>query len=156
MIRRVIRRQAGYSLVEVMVSIMILTIAILPMVSMFDAGLRSATTAGNYDKARSLAMKQLEAAQSLPYGAVKTNFPNAPCTFDASGLCESVNRQDPNAEFSAFRYTIRKQYVQPNDSATAFVDANEDKGLMRITIVVGWGGPNFDDNQISVTALKAR
>lgn len=156
MIRRVVRCQAGYSLVEVLASIMILSIAILPMVAMFDAGLQSATTAGNYDKARSLAKKQLEATQSLPYGAVKTNFPNAPCTFDGSGLCESVDRQDPNAGFSAFRYTIRKQYVQPNGPATAFVATDEDKGLMRVTVVVGWGGASFDDTEITVTALKAR
>ena len=156
MIRRLLKQETGYSLVEVIVSIMILTIAIIPMVSMFDAGLRSATTAGNYDKARALAKKELEAAQSLPYGAVKTNFPNAPCTFDTSGLCESVDRQDPNAEFSAFRFTIRKQYVQPNASETAFVNADEDKGMMRVTVIVGWGGAGFDDTEITVTSLKAR
>ncbi len=156
MIRRLNKYEGGYSLVEVMVSIMILTIAILPMVAMFDTGLRSASTAGNYDKARSLAKKQLEAAQSLPYGTVKTNFPNAPCTFDGSGLCESADRLDLNSEFSAFRYTISKQYVQPNGGETAFVDANEDRGLMRVTVVVGWGGTNFDEREITVAGLKAR
>lgn len=156
MIRKVVNCQAGYSLVEVMVSIMILTLAIIPMVAMFDTGLRAANTAGNYDKARTLAKKQLEAAQSLSYGVVKTNFPNAPCTFDGTGLCESVDRQDPSGEFSTFRYTIRKQYVQPDGAATTFVDTNEDKGLMRITVIVGWGGANFDDYEITVTALKAR
>jgi prepilin-type N-terminal cleavage/methylation domain-containing protein len=156
MLTRRLRDESGYSLVEVMASVVILAIAIIPMVAMFDMGLTTATRAGNYDKARALAKKQLEAAQSLPYATVKTNFPNAPCTFDGSGLCESTGNQDPSTEFSNFRYTIRKQYVQPNGSDTAFVNADEDKGMMRVSVIVGWGGPGFDDNQITVNALKAR
>ena len=35
-----IRGESGYSLVEVMASIIILSLAILPMVGMFDMGLR--------------------------------------------------------------------------------------------------------------------
>ena len=34
------KSESGYSLVEVMVSIMILAIAIIPMVGMFDLGLK--------------------------------------------------------------------------------------------------------------------
>jgi Tfp pilus assembly protein PilV len=151
-----LREESGYSLVEVMASIMILTIAILPMVSMFDMALNTATRGGNYDKARALAKKQLETTQSLPYGVVKTNLPNAPCTFDGSGLCESSDRQDPDSEFSNFRYTIRKQYVKPNDSAIAFVNVVDDRGMMRVTVVVGWGGTNFNDNTYTATGLKAR
>jgi prepilin-type N-terminal cleavage/methylation domain-containing protein len=148
------REESGYSLVEVMVAIMILAIAIIPMVSMFDMGLQTATTASNYDKARALAKKQMENAQSLPYGTVKTNFPSAaPCTFDGSGLCESSNLQDP--EFPNFRYTIRKQFVQLNASGT-LVNTGEDKGMMRITVVVGWGGTTFNENSYTATGLEAR
>jgi hypothetical protein len=149
-----LKSESGYSLVEVMASIMILTIAIIPMVGMFDMGLRTATTGSNYDKARALAQKQLENTQSLPYGTVKTDFPSAaPCAFDGSGLCESSNLQDP--EFPNFRYTIRKQYVQLNASGT-FVNTGEDKGMMRVTVVVGWGGTSFNDNSYTASGLEAR
>ncbi len=67
---RVVNNESGYSLVEVMASIMILSIAIIPMVGMFDMGLSTATRASNYDKARALAKKQLEIAQSLAYSTV--------------------------------------------------------------------------------------
>ena len=50
-----------------MVSIMILAIAILPMVGMFDMGLNSATEGSNYDKARALANLKMEEAKSLPF-----------------------------------------------------------------------------------------
>ena len=116
-----LREESGYSLVEVMASIIILAIAILPMVAMFDTGLNGATRGSNYDKARALAKKQLEQAQSLSYGTVRTSFPNAPCAFDDDGLCEVENlevpvAEDPDGEFDHFRYAIRKQYVEPNDN----------------------------------------
>ena len=66
MIKRA-QNESGYSLVEVMVAIMILSIAIIPMVGMFDLGLKSVTASGNYDKARALANAKLEEAKALPY-----------------------------------------------------------------------------------------
>ena len=86
------REESGYSLVEVLASIVILALAILPMFAMFDTGLHSATRGSNYDKARALANKQLEQAQSLSYGTVRTAFPNAPCAFDGSGRCARSSR----------------------------------------------------------------
>jgi prepilin-type N-terminal cleavage/methylation domain-containing protein len=151
-----IKNEAGYSLVEVMASIMILAIAIIPMVGMFDLGLETATRGSNYDKARALAKKQLESVQSLPYGTVKTNFPSMPCTFNASGLCEPGTRQNPSGEFSSFRYKVSKQYVQLNASGTAFENVTTDRGMMRVTVEVGWGGANFDEKTYTATALKAR
>ena len=154
-----LREESGYSLVEVMASIMILAIAILPMFAMFDMGLNSATRGSNHDKARALANKQLEQAQSLSYGTVRTAFPNAPCAFDGSGRCEVGNlevpaAEDPGGEFDRFRYAIRKQYVEP--SGDGFVNADDDTGMMQITVVVGWGGAAFNDVTYTATTLKVR
>ncbi len=149
-----LKDESGYSLVEVMASIMILTIAIIPMVGMFDMGLNAATRGSNHDKARALAKKQLEQAQSLSYGTVRTNFPNAPCTFSSSGLCEAENLQDSNPQFTLFRYAIRKQYVTP--SGSTFVNANDDTGMMQITVEVGWGGDSFDGTTYMATDVKSR
>jgi len=146
--------ESGYSLVEVMASIMILAIAILPMFAMFDTGLHSANRGSNYDKARALANKQLEQASSLSYGTVRTNFPNAPCTFDNNGLCAVGNLQDPDGEFDNFRYAIRKQYVEP--SGDGFVNADDDTGMMQIRVVVGWGGAAFNATTYTSTTLKVR
>ena len=148
------REESGYSLVEVMASIIILAIAIIPMVGMLDMGLTSATRGSNYDKARALSNKQLEQAQGLSYITVRTNFPNAPCTFSGTGLCEATNLQDPDGEFSHLRYTIRKQYVSVNGST--FANAPDDTGMMKITVVVGWGGNNFNDTTYTATDIKTR
>jgi type II secretory pathway pseudopilin PulG len=160
-----LREESGYSLVEVLASIVILALAILPMFAMFDMGLNSATRGSNYDKGRALANKQLEQAQSLSYGTVRTAFPNAPCAFDGSGRCEVGNLEVPDDEdpptaenpdgmFGHFRYAIRKQYVEP--SGNGFIPADDDTGMMQITVEVSWGGDNFDDRTYTTTTLKAR
>ena len=161
MIRKLLREESGYSLVEVLASIIILTVVIIPMVGMFDVSLNAATEGSNYDKARALAKKQLEQAQSLSYGTVRTAFPNAPCTFSASGLCAAEDlevpvAEDPDGEFDRFRYTIRKQYVEPDGNA--FVNADDDTGMMQVTVDVGWDG-DFDwpyDPGYTATTIKVR
>ena len=163
MIRRLPREESGYSLVEVLASIVILGLAILPMVGMFDMGLNGAIRGSNYDKGRALAKKQLEQARSLSYGTVRTSFPNAPCTFDNGGLCEVENlevpvAEDPDGEFDRFRYAIRKQYVEPNNDSSGFVDSDDgsDTGMMQITVEVGWGGADFDEVTYTATTIKVR
>ena len=50
-----------------MVAMLILAIAIIPMVSMFDAGLRAAVLGGHYDQGRAIANEELEETRALPF-----------------------------------------------------------------------------------------
>ena len=86
MFRKRLKNEAGYSLVEVMVSIIILAIAILPMVGMFDMGINSATKGGKYDKARALANLKMEEAKSLTYAT------QSGTTFRQAGNGDSLQR----------------------------------------------------------------
>jgi len=52
-----------------MVAILLLTIAIIPMISMFDVGLVTTTQTGQYDRARALANQQMERVKSVGYAA---------------------------------------------------------------------------------------
>lgn len=140
---RLFREESGYSLVEVIVAMMILAVAILPMVSMFDAGLRAAALGGNYDKARALAGKQLEVAKSRSYADVRTAFPVTPSTPDSSsGIYQSGSLSD--TQFSGFTYTVRKEYValvggsiQPGTAARSL------QHMMQVTVVVRWSGGEY-------------
>jgi prepilin-type N-terminal cleavage/methylation domain-containing protein len=147
---RRLRDEAGYSLVEVMASIMILAIAIIPMVGMFDMGLQTATRGSNYDKARAFASQQLELAKARSYDQVKNSFPTGSST--------------PNPDFSATltvptgaglpagsTYTVAKRYVSTNAANPSFSNASSDQGLIRITVTVSWSG-----NSYSTVGLKAR
>lgn len=62
-----LKEEGGYSLVEVVVAIMLLSLAIIPMVGMFDAGLRAAVLGSNYDRARAVANEELEEIKALPF-----------------------------------------------------------------------------------------
>ena len=118
--------ESGYSLVEVMVAIVVLTVAILPMVGMFEAALRAATTSGDYDRARACANQRLEQAKSLPYEAVKAG--------PTEGVCEP----------SGFGYAVGTQFVDQD-----LRDVGEDHGLMKVTVTVEWD----DGNSYSVTGV---
>ncbi|WP_166395694.1 type IV pilus modification PilV family protein [Rubrobacter marinus] len=159
---KALKNEAGYSLVEVMASIVILSIAIIPMVSMFDVGLKSASQGGKYDKARTLANLTLEEAKSLPYNTstvgdqeVRDTFPepaSTTTTYSGSGSYESSYRAvtgGASGDFSGFEFKVRKQFLDqpPVGSATdpaaasqSFADKASDDGLIRITVTVRWDG----------------
>src|SRR5215208_4968740 len=116
---RLQKSESGYTLVEVMVSIIILAIAILPMVGMFDMGLNAATAGSQYDKARTLANLKMEEAKSLTYATVKNGFPVAGSTpnittgyYDSTFIAETG---PASAEFTNFEYRVEKQYMKQPD-----------------------------------------
>lgn len=145
---------SGYSLVEVMASIMILTVAIIPMVGMFDMGLNAASTSGNYDTARALASKKLEQAQSLPYGQVNNNFPFTPPTANQTNgttTAPITNAAPPDGVPAGFSYTVRKRFLSmaaggAADQKTLTPNASGDTtntGLIEVTVTVAWDGNSY-------------
>lgn len=124
MFRRLLKVESGYSLIEVLTSIMILTIAIVPMAGIFDIGLKTATVSSNYDKARTLANLKMEEAKSLPFDSddatvqdVNDNFPEAAGTapgYSGSGYYVSAWKTvtgPASADFTNFQYRVEKQVV---------------------------------------------
>ena len=108
---------AGYSLVEVMVAMVVLTVAVVPMVGMFDAAIGAADASADYDKARTCAVQKLEHLKSLPYDAVDGGL--------QGGVC------DP----SGFGYTIATQSI-----GTDLGDGSREEGLTMVTVTVDWDG----------------
>jgi len=124
---------------EVMVAILLLSIAIIPMVGMFDAGLRAATQGSSYDQARALANKQMETAKNLSYEDARDKFPVGSSTPNAStGVYESANQPDPpNGDFPGFTYKVRKAYVKLG--STGIVEDASARTMMSVTVTVNWG-----------------
>jgi prepilin-type N-terminal cleavage/methylation domain-containing protein len=110
---------AGYSLVEVMVAMVVLTVAVVPMVRMFDAAIGAADASADYDKARTCAIRKLEHLKSLPYEAVEGSL--------QGGVC------DP----SGFGYTIVTQSIGAD-----LGDDSGEEGLTMVTVTVDWDGEN--------------
>lgn len=109
--------ESGYSLVEVLAAIVILTVAIIPMVAMFDAAFRAVSTSGDYDVARACAGQKLEQARSLPYETVSGGLPDGAC--EPSGLGYEIHEEFVNAELRA---------------------VEGDQGLTKVTVTVRWDG----------------
>jgi prepilin-type N-terminal cleavage/methylation domain-containing protein len=144
LIRR-LKTEAGYSLVEVMVAIMILLIAIIPMVSMFDTGLKTATLGSNYDRARALADTNLDKVRSLPWSTATVTYEpvNAPVTATnpATGTPVSCNQ-------GMFTCTVTTTLVDPTDNFASDPLYN----VMKIEVTVMWQG----DKTYTTTGLKSQ
>jgi Tfp pilus assembly protein PilV len=159
MLAKRLREESGYSLVEVMASIVIMTLAILPMMAMFDTGLRSATTGSNYDKSRTLANLKLEQAKNMSFDTFRDNFPEpagTPTTYDGTGYYQSdwkTESGDASADFTNFEYRVEKQYIAqpPTDSLedpadpsgeANFTESATATNLVRVTVTVRWVNNN--------------
>jgi len=140
--RRLLKTESGYSLVEVMVSILILAIAILPMVGMFDMGLNLATKGSQYDKARTLANLKMEEAKSLPFGTVKDNFPPG----NGTPYSDPATWLDGPSGFGGIQYRVEKQFMtQPPQAPTppfTFSTSGTETSLIRVTVIVKWADGN--------------
>ena len=139
MFLRRLKTEAGYSLVEVMVSIIILAIALLPMAGMFDMGINSATAGGKYEKARALANLKMEEAKSLSFATVQGNFPQAGNTTPYT----TVNWINGPSGFGGFQYRVEKHYMtkpaqMPTEPFT-FSTSGTATSLIRVRVIVQWG-----------------
>lgn len=110
----------------------VLTLAVLPMVGMLEAGLRAATASGEYDAARALANEELEEARALPYSrpggaadsAVERYAPPGPPDATEGDLVVSVR--------TAF---VDGRLSNPADSPPT--------GQMRVEVLVGWDDGSY-------------
>jgi prepilin-type N-terminal cleavage/methylation domain-containing protein len=142
-----LKEESGYSLVEVMVAIMILAIAIIPMVRMFDAGLRSSVEGSNYDNARMLAIERLEKVRALPY-----NKPGGA----ADSAVEIYRPGTPvSATSGIFSYTVTTAYWRETEGEIV-ADASDNsvvKPMMQVVVTVTW---DAGTRQYQTTGFTAR
>lgn len=129
--RRLRSEQSGYSMVEVLAAIVILSLAILPMVSMFDAGLRAAVLGGNYDKARATANSNLEELKTRTLSEIPEN--DSPCPSDPPEVLDDCQVErtplnselgelnDPNAEPSGYKLEVRVEWDDSSYTAEGVV-----------------------------------
>lgn len=147
MSNRLKKEESGYSLVEVLAAIVLLSLAILPMVSMFDAGLRSAALGGNYDQARTLANSNIEAAKANPsdIGDESENPQECLVEKEADGPLDNcyinaepvhVDAGDVGSGSASFK----------SDAG----DEDEDLNMTKVTAIVEW-----DDNEYVAAGVVA-
>jgi len=121
-----LKGESGYSLVEVLVAILLLSLAIIPMVSMFDAGLRSAVLGGNYDKARALANANLEEVKAGGYA-------------EAESLSECPSDTDGSTP-DGFSCDLETERARVEDGEIETGGGS----MLQVTVTVEWDGGSND------------
>ena len=125
------------------------------MVGMFDAGLRAATTSGNYDKARAFANERLENAKSLSFAAADADgFPNGSAPSSCGTGCRRYDGLEVPASAglpAGSSYRVDKRYLTPPDPANspASYDLSDNPSstpsdLMQVTVRVSWSGGTYE------------
>jgi hypothetical protein len=154
LLRKRLKEESGYSLIEVLASMVLLTLAIIPMLGMFDTGLRGITASSNYEKVRALANLKMEEAKSLPFDSadnaiqdVKDNFPEpAGGTLSNYNDGPGLDRSDPKTQSgfpNSMTYVIEKQYMQPPTASGNWNTSGTPTGLIRVTVTVNWDGNTY-------------
>lgn len=120
--------ETGSSIVEVTVAMVVLTLAIVPMVGMLEAGFRAATSSGEYDAARALAGSELEEARALPY--------NRPGGAADSAVERYAPPGPPVTTEDGFTVSVQTSFVDGELSRAV----GSSTGQMRIEVLVEWEG----------------
>jgi hypothetical protein len=112
--------------VEVSVAMVVLVLAVVPLAGMLEAGLRAATSSGEYDAARALANERLEEVRALPYSrpgaadsAVERYAPPGP----------------PAATEGDLNVSVRTAFVDEDLSGPV---GSPPTGQMRVEVLVTW------------------
>lgn len=124
--------EAGSSLVEVSVAMVVLTLAVLPMVGMLEAGLRAATASGELDAARALANERLEEARALPY--------NRPGGASDSAVERYAPPGPPDATEGDLTVSVRTRFVDERLLGPA---NSPPTGQMLVEVVVTWDNRSY-------------
>lgn len=127
---------------------LLLSIAIIPMIGMFDAGLRAAVLGSNYDKTRALANEKLEEVKALPYSSpdpAASGTANSVVEIYPPGTRDCTGTLEPG-------FTCRVETVRVRMSGTAIVPDANSKTMMQITVSVARSG----GTPYSVTGLVTK
>lgn len=137
MIKHLAKEESGYSLIVVVVAILLLSIAIIPMVSMFDAGLRAAVLGSNYDTARTTASEELEEIKAMPFKEAVSSY-----TPGASTACSAPT---PSVVSNC---QVDATYVRLD--ASGLTDDPNARSMIRVRVTAEWDGGN---NSYTTTGL---
>lgn len=78
------RREDGFTLVELLIAMIVLSIAILALVAAYTSGFTALKRATRISSARLVADAQMERLRAIPYSAIQLNTTCPTCTEDAT------------------------------------------------------------------------
>jgi len=118
--------------VEVSVAMVVLALAVVPMAGMLEAGLRAATSAGEYDAARALANEKLEEVRAIAYSSPGGGADSAVERYAPPG--------PPSVTEDGLDISITTAFVDEDLSGPA---GSPPTGQMRVEVSVAWDAGSY-------------
>lgn len=142
------RDSSGYSLVEVLAAIVLLSVAIIPMIAMFDSALQATSTSGSYDEARAQANESLETAKARGFTWTVGEYPPDD---GASERCEGFSS---GGNLDSCEVETTYVWVDTSTSPAEFKqsDSDDPRDMVKVTVTVEWDG---DDSEYSTAGVIA-
>lgn len=144
------RTAAGFTLIEVMVALGVITLVLLALVPQLVVGIRSTGVAQDLAHTKGLAQGQVEAMRNLPFHVAR----------EAGQFVDVLDRYYPSGSTTAGAVTCTDaagDVVRPSVSATGFVDATGSRcdyeppaGTAFYRVVVQRTNPTMGDHTIVV------
>ena len=136
------RNAAGIGLIEIMISITVLSIGILGLLQAFPQATSTQRTIENQTIANQLAQEKIENFSAIAYENITV------------GAIENAVRisSDPSSEYYRFKRTVIVELVDQNMQASA-----ADIGLKKITVKIEWPRPLSANNDFaSIITLASK
>lgn len=143
---RIIAGQSGFSLIEVMVAIFILSVGILAVCNMQVSGLKGNTTARQYTDYATLAMEEMEMLMATSYSDLPVD-----------GANDSANGADGTAGLFTMDSTADSSFAGPDGNCTVYINVAPDDIMANTTTVsvtVVWS--RITDRHVSLQGVIPR
>lgn len=135
-----LKDEGGYSLVEVVVAIMLLGLAIIPMVSMFDAGLRASVVGSNNDRGRAIASEELAEIQALPFDRPGSPADSVVEFYSPDGNLSGAGVNCTPPVDTAFDCKVKATYVRYDVPTSKYIGDSAARTMIQATVTVKWDG----------------
>ncbi|MBI5886030.1 MAG: prepilin-type N-terminal cleavage/methylation domain-containing protein [Deltaproteobacteria bacterium] len=159
-------RCGGFTLIEILVAMTILSIGLLGIAALTGTAYKSASYARALTQATNVAQNRVEALLGIPYANLEASLAERPdlaraCAGPAGGAARPVYDCIPTSQLTIGVAPDTKTYTW--SYTVTLIDLNADgtanatDGLKRIDVTVNWADPlSNSTNTVVVTTMRAR
>lgn len=121
-------------------AIMLLGLAIIPMVSMFDAGLRASVVGSNNDRGRAIASEELAEIQALPFSRPDTAAADSVVEIYPPSNGPAGAGDHPCTAPIPTGFDCRVETVYARSGGGGIVADGNVRTMVQATVTVSWDG----------------
>jgi Tfp pilus assembly protein PilV len=138
----VLAGRAGFTIIEALIAIFILSIGILAVCSMQVSGLKGNATAHQYTDYATLAMQKMETLMAMPYSSLPGDTSEAgedyagEDGFFTTGNSADVVEADPDGNYTIY-YNVAADYLMDNTTTVSVTVVWNSRGTRKSVSLLG-------------------